>query len=115
MPVDMDHDWHMHPKDFPDEHSRKMHIGNICMGILHTRYPAPKGSLSVVTQEAIVKYGPRLGTQIDNMFRDCCETGRSIHYKVLWAPDGSPVIEPMNKKIIMPTDLDTFEIAKKNA
>jgi hypothetical protein len=34
---------------------------------------------------------------------------------VLWAPDGSPVIEPMNKKIIMPTDLDTFEIAKKNA
>jgi hypothetical protein len=100
----------MHPIDVPD---RKRHIGNICVGILLQRYPAPKGSLMVVTQESIVKYGPKLGTALDNMFTECLTTGRTIYFRILWQPDGSPQIEASTKLIIQPTDLDTLKIARE--
>ena len=102
----------MHPIEVPN---RKMHIANLCVSILLEKYPAPKGSLMVVTSESAEKYGPRLCQHLDNMFSECLATGRTILFKILWNPDGSPTIEATTKKIIMPTDLDTFEIAKRNA
>ncbi len=100
----------MYPQEVPD---RKMHIAGLCVSILLEKYPAPKGSLMVVTSEAVEKYGPRLCTQLDNLFSECLATGRTTYIKILWNPDGSPTIDATSSTIIQPTDLDTLKIAKK--
>lgn len=70
----------------------KVAIGRYAVGILLHEYPAKRGSLSVVDQDALTKYGPRVYQTIDNLYTECLATGRTLTLHVTWR-DGAPEIE----------------------
>jgi hypothetical protein len=75
-------------------------VGHYATGILLNAYPAHKGTGLVVDPNAMAKYGPKVYRTIDNIYRECLETGRTLTLHVTWH-DGEPDIVVARKQSII--------------
>lgn len=77
-------------------------VRHYAIGILRQGYPAMRGTGLACTPEAIKKYGVDVFQKIENIYKDCLATGRSVTIHVTW-PDGRPeIVVAKQGRIIIP-------------